>query len=117
MRAVITVNITPTGTMMPTVDALSAGTKMKSASISIMGAIESFIFLEMNTTARRFLHLVQRVGCIVTSIIGHLGPVNAKSFFLYHRIAEQSKIDMNKLKIIVPAEPENQGKKTSSPPV
>ena len=47
----MTVKTTPTGTMIPTVDALSAGTKMKSASIRIIGAIESFRFFEINTTA------------------------------------------------------------------
>ena len=51
MRATATVKSTPTGTIIPTVDALSAGTKMKSASIRMMGAIESLRFFEMKTTA------------------------------------------------------------------
>ena len=41
---------TPTGTMMPTVEALSAGTAMKRTSISSTGATAIFQFFEMNTT-------------------------------------------------------------------
>ena len=44
--------MTPTGTMIPTVDALSAGTKMNSTSISSSGASARRKFLETNTTAR-----------------------------------------------------------------
>ena len=37
---------------MPTVDALSAGTKMNSTSMRITGAMDRRTFLEINTTAR-----------------------------------------------------------------
>ena len=46
------VNTTPTGTIIPTVLSLSAGTHMKSTSMSIMGAMESLRFLETNTTQK-----------------------------------------------------------------
>ena len=43
------VKMTPTGTIIPTVLALSAGTKMKRISIRIMGATASFGCFEMKT--------------------------------------------------------------------
>ena len=46
------VNRTPTGTIIPTVEALSAGTNINSTNIRIIGAIEIFTFLEINTTPR-----------------------------------------------------------------
>ena len=42
--------ITPTGTIIPTVDELSAGTNIKSMSISTTGAIAIFQFFETKTT-------------------------------------------------------------------
>ena len=44
------VNTTPTGTIIPTVEVLSAGIVIKSMSISTMGAIASLRFLDTNTT-------------------------------------------------------------------
>ena len=52
MRATPTVNSTLTGTIMPTVLELRAGTKMKRTSIRQMGAMESLAFFEINTTPR-----------------------------------------------------------------
>ena len=52
MRETPMVNSTPTGTMMPTVDALSAGTKMNSASMRMTGATAIFQFFDTNTTPR-----------------------------------------------------------------
>ena len=46
------VNSTLTGTMMPTVPALSAGTKMNAISISTTGATAIFQFLETKATPR-----------------------------------------------------------------
>ena len=54
MRATPIVNRTPTGTIIPTVLEFSAGTKMKSTSIRIIGAIASFRFLDTKTTAREY---------------------------------------------------------------
>ena len=46
------VKITPTGTIIPTIPESSAGTKMKSASIRMIGAIAIFQFFEMRATPR-----------------------------------------------------------------
>ena len=45
------VNITPTGTIMPTVETLSAGTDINRTSIKITGAIASLKFLDIKTIA------------------------------------------------------------------
>jgi hypothetical protein len=46
------VKITPTGTIIPTVEVFIAGTKIKSISIRVTGAIAIFQFLETNTIPR-----------------------------------------------------------------
>ena len=48
----MSVNTTPTGTMMPTVEVLIAGTNIKSISISAMGAIAIFAFFDTKTRPR-----------------------------------------------------------------
>ena len=49
MQEAISVNSTPTGTLTPTVFALTAGTKINSGSMRIIGATEFFQLLEINT--------------------------------------------------------------------
>jgi hypothetical protein len=52
IRATTRVNITPTGTIIPTVPELRAGIVIKRASIRMTGAIASLTFLAINTTPR-----------------------------------------------------------------
>ena len=47
----MTVTMTPTGTIIPTVEALSAGIAINKISMTVTGIAASFAFLEMNTTA------------------------------------------------------------------